>query len=64
MDPSACLNRLAHAIATDNHSESVAALNDYYRWRIKGGFQPPFGDSRADTLAIRLSDALARLTIA
>lgn len=65
MDPQACLDRLAAAVMTSDFPEAVAALNDYYRWRLKGGFEPGFcgtrglpGDEYADTLANALADKI------
>lgn len=58
MDPQATLKRLADAIAAQHWSDAVLAVNDYWLWRIKGGFQPSGGDARAELLASRLADAL------
>lgn len=58
MDPLACLKRLQHAIDSAQYAEAVAALNDYYQWRVRGGFEPPSGDTLANTLANRLADSL------
>ena len=40
MDPMACLLRLDQAISDLDWPEAVSALNDYYRWRLGGGFEP------------------------
>lgn len=58
MDPKACLERLADAIDGADWSEAVAALNDYYRWRVSGGFEPAGGDVLADREANRLADQI------
>lgn len=58
MDPLACLERLQRSIADKDYSDAVAALNEYYQWRLKGGFQPLNGDAVANTLAYCLADAL------
>ncbi len=58
MDPNATLKRLAAAIDSRDFADAVSALNDYYQWRVKGGFEPGTGDARADLLANRLADAL------
>lgn len=66
MDPKACLIRLDQAISDFDWSESVSALNDYYRWRLKGGVEPRFAESdsimslvHGDNIADRLSRLLA-----
>lgn len=58
MDPVATLQRLRRAVQGRDYAEAVAALNDYYQWRVKGGFEPPSGDVRADGLANQLADLL------
>lgn len=62
MDPKACLERLANAIRQSDWSTAVEALNNYYRWRMHGGFEPMVGtrpgDYHADELAADLADAL------
>ena len=62
MDPEATLRRLRHAIESCNYSEAVAALNDYYQWRLKDGHQPLHGDSRADSAGNRIADELASMS--
>lgn len=62
MDPAATLERLRKAVMNGDHAEAVAALNDYYRWRVKGGAEPPQGDMRADGLANQLADLLEELS--
>ena len=59
MDPKACLNQIGIDIDLYNYSEAVAGLNNYYRWRLKGGFEPLNGDNVADMLANRLADLLS-----
>jgi len=56
MDPEATLQLLASAIEARDIAGAVEALNNYYRWRVRGGFEPTNGDDRADTLANRLAD--------
>lgn len=58
MDPQATLKRLQAAIETRDYAEAVAALNDYYQWRVKGGAATVGADAQADYLANRLADAL------
>ena len=51
MDPLACLNRAADALATGDFDEARLALSDYRAWRSRGGFEPPDGgDARANDL--------------
>lgn len=58
MDPQACLTRLCDSILNRDWSDAVAALNEYYQWRVKGGFQPAGGDAAADSYASILADKL------
>lgn len=65
MDPKACLLRLQQALSDHNHVEAVAALNDYYQWRVRGGFEPAAdaaldarGDLFADHCAIDLCNSM------
>jgi hypothetical protein len=58
MDPEETLKRLASYIRQSNFSDAVGALNSYYVWRVRGGFAPLDGDSRADLLAVTLQDAI------
>jgi hypothetical protein len=59
MDPEACLLRLTIAIDTGNFAEAVAALNDYYQWRVKGGFEPKVREVRGDVFADNMANKLA-----
>lgn len=58
MDPEATLRALREALNQCHYGEAVEALNDYYRWRVRGGFEPPDGDKRADDWANELADVL------
>lgn len=58
MDPVATLALLKRAVDMGDYAEAVDALTDYYQWRVKGGAEPPSGDSVADMLANRLADKL------
>lgn len=65
MDPETCLNRIAADIATEEFASAVEGLNNYYRYRLAGGFEPEFdtplrlsGDVYADQLATQLVDQL------
>ncbi len=59
MDPTTTLSRLSDCIATQDFSGAVDALQDYYSWRLSGGFEPAGGDARAAILAARLAEALS-----
>lgn len=65
MDPTETLRRLKNAIEDGKWCEAVGALNDYYQWRVKGGFQglsdrlPETGDECADRLANRMQDYMS-----
>lgn len=68
MDPKTCLENLAHALEGDQIGDAVEALNAYYQWRLKGGFEPPHcgsrglpGDQYADELANDLCDKAENL---
>jgi hypothetical protein len=67
MDPLATLRRLRDSIDARDYTDAVGALNEYYQWRLKGGFEPTVtwetrhntkGDRYADALAIRLQDLM------
>lgn len=62
MDPKATLQRLLAAMQKRDYADAVAALNDYYQWRVKGGFEPPRGDECADNCANLLADALEEVS--
>lgn len=40
MNPTAVLERLLKAVDEDNYHDAVDALNTYYQWRLKGGYEP------------------------
>lgn len=58
MNPAETLKRLRNAVFNGNHAEAVAALNDYYQWRVKGGAEPLMGDATARRWANALADNL------
>lgn len=72
MDPEACVARLDGAITDQEWPEAVQALDAYYQWRLKGGFEPEVrgirnsngvqgrGDTVVSHLAAALADALER----
>lgn len=69
MDPVATLRALRDAINAGEWTNAVEALNNYYRWRLRGGFEPSVpwlsgirGDVYADTLANNLQDRLEELS--
>ena len=45
MDPKACLDRAAYALALREYDDCDQALTDYRGWRSRGGFEPQDGDS-------------------
>lgn len=47
MDPVVCLQRCEEALAGNDPALGLDRLFDYYRWRVKGGFEPLQGDFRA-----------------
>lgn len=58
MDPEQTLVDLRNHISVGNFGSAVAALNAYYQWRLKGGYEPTNGDYRASEMAIVLTDDL------
>lgn len=46
MDPQACLDRAASAIAAKEYGEAQEALQDYRNWRINGGSEPEYCGTR------------------
>lgn len=66
MDPTETLRRLKNAVEDGAWREAVGALNDYYQWRVKGGFHGlscdrigETGDQCADRLANRMQDYMS-----
>jgi hypothetical protein len=57
MDPAACLQRADDAVIDGDLAEADLALQDYFSWRRRGGFQPPNGDARAAEIEKRLAEA-------
>jgi len=56
MDPEACIQRIENAIRNAEIGEAIAAVGDYYQWRLKGGFEPHYGDARVAGLVTTLAD--------
>ena len=56
MDPLETLGMCRDALEPDGRDIGVAlyTLLEYYQWRVKGGFEPAFGDARADKLGGQL----------
>lgn len=50
MDPEATLKRVVELLRDGDPKGAAEALDDYFRWREKGGFQPKRGDVRAARL--------------
>ncbi len=40
MDPLAALRRMLNSINNGDYSDALQAMNDYYQWRVKRGFEP------------------------
>jgi len=59
MDPETCLAELQALIDKREWASAIEHLNNYYRWRLRGGFEPRDGDNRADTLANLMCDRLS-----
>jgi len=57
MDPEAALARAEQALRDENIDEVISALEDYWSWREKGGYEPEGGDSRARAIGNRLHSA-------
>lgn len=61
-DPAELLEELRDCIADKAFPEAVTKLAAYYRWRLRGGFEPVTknfkGDALAERYAAGLSDAL------
>ena len=47
MDPEACLQRVASALADGYIPDAIEDLCNYIDWRMNGGFEPDGGDERA-----------------
>lgn len=62
MDPQACLDRAASALAAREYGEAQALLQDYRNWRVNGGFEPEYCGTRGlggDAYARELFDKLS-----
>jgi hypothetical protein len=66
MDPETALNECHNCLTGPVRSVSTAAerLMAYYHWRIKGGYEPPGGDSDAAGLAVRIVEQIDALAAA
>jgi hypothetical protein len=66
MDPQQTLQALENAVNCGRYNEAVECLDDYYQWRLKGGFAPKMrdvsGDQFASTCADQLADSLAKFS--
>lgn len=47
MDPVACLRLALEHFEDECYDEAMYSLEDYFAWRLKGGFEPTGGDERA-----------------
>jgi len=56
MDPTATLKRAKSAIEDGDFEEARDALDDYWEWRGRKGFQPPNGDKRAREMGKQIGD--------
>lgn len=66
MDPQATLDSIYESIEDKDYASAVAGLGSYYRWRLKGGFEPRVqgevpGDVRAENLTHLVADALEEI---
>lgn len=61
MDPEAVLKRAADEFRHCQWGEVATALFEYYQWRVKGGFEPKDGDTRAESLSNRVIDKLVEV---
>lgn len=50
MDPKACLDEAYKYAKYGDTTEALWLLLEYAKWRFKGGFQPPKGDDRYETI--------------
>jgi len=62
MDPvAAVLERARSALTWEaDYEDCAAALAEYFRWRISGGFEPQVAGSAGDAVALGLLDVLGR----
>ncbi len=64
MDPKATLIAADQAVSDDEYEEALCHLNNYEKWRLKGGFEPaacaayPRGDVSLLEIARRCFDAM------
>lgn len=63
MDPIACLNDADRLVRECGEREEAAVcLANYFFWRIRGGFEPPAGDSRFESILYRLGSVADTLS--
>ena len=55
MDPKACLDRMERAINEGDFDEADEAGNDYFSWRVNGGFTYD-ADARYKALLVRFNE--------
>ncbi len=61
VDPEATLLRAETSLTQLEFSVTVQALNEYFRWRRKGGYEPCDGDHRSECVADALEDCLSSI---
>jgi hypothetical protein len=59
MDPVATLQMLDDSVDSGLWHQAVEALDAYYQWRLKGGFEPVMDGTRGDLFASNRADELA-----
>lgn len=61
MDPEICLREADALIVSEEYQEASEKLESYFAWRLKKGFQPTDGDSRALMLMVMIGAAADEL---
>lgn len=50
MDPSATLRNAQDLLDSGEYLAARSALQDYWEWRRRGGYEPPLGDATAKVI--------------
>lgn len=63
VDPEAMLRLAEDSLGQMRWHETVEAIAEYGRWRIKGGYEPHQGDHRADCVMESLATCLSNIDL-
>lgn len=58
MDPYQVLFDCTDAVNEGYYVKAISKLNDYYQWRLKGGFEPTVREKSGDAVADEIANTL------